>query len=53
MAASRWYTSLVSYRQRHSLSAAVLRRALRGTWREARATAKDQDVRARDFALRR
>jgi hypothetical protein len=40
-------THRVSHRRRHSLSGAVLRKALRGTWREARATAKDMFTRRR------
>jgi hypothetical protein len=53
LAASVGYAHLVYHRRRHSVSGAVLRLALRGAWREALATARDQRVRARDFVFRR
>ena len=53
LAMSLGYVHHVSHRRGHSLSDALLRMALRGVWREARATAKDARVRARDFASRR
>ena len=47
LAASLGYASLVYHRPGHSVSEALLRMALRGTWREARATAKDLFARRR------
>ena len=41
LAVSLGYARLASRRPRHDLSDAVLRMALRATWREARATARD------------
>src|ERR687898_531381 len=46
------YAQLAAHRRRHSLSGAVLRIALRATWREARATAKDGRARVRAVASR-
>jgi hypothetical protein len=45
LAVSLGYAQLASRGSRHSLSGAVLRMALRATWREARATAKDGRLR--------
>lgn len=46
------YAQLAAHLRRHSLSGAVLRIALRATWREARATAKDGRARVRAVASR-
>lgn len=46
------YAGLASRRRGHGLSDAALRMALRGTWREARATAKDGRARVRTLASR-
>jgi hypothetical protein len=47
LAASLGYARLAYHRRGHTVSGAVLRMALRGTWREARATAKDLFTRRR------
>jgi hypothetical protein len=56
LAMSLGYAQLASRRARHSLSGAVLRMALRmalrATWREARATAKDARARVRAVVSR-
>jgi hypothetical protein len=47
LAASLGVAELARRRQQHSLSGLVLRIALRATWREARATARDAPARVR------
>ena len=49
LAASVGFAHL-AHRHQHSLSGAVLRMALRATWREARATARDAGSRVRAVA---
>jgi len=52
LAASLGFAQLARRRQ-YSLSDAVLRMAVRATWREARATARDAGGRVRAVARRR
>jgi hypothetical protein len=52
LAMSVGFAYRASRRPQHSLSGAVLRMALRATWREARATARDGRARVRAVAAR-
>jgi predicted GNAT family N-acyltransferase len=52
LAVSLGYARVVSHRRGHSLSGALLRRALRGAWREVKATTKDGRVRAQESVIR-